>query len=341
MSMSAVRAGQLFELAAAAGPGLAADPKEYRERLAACQDELPEAIRWFIGIGDAGSAVAMAANLHGFWLERSQVLGRELSAAVLAMPEAARTARYAELKVGWAGFVFFTGLPAGEAYESALAAASERGDAASEVGALVGRGRVAVRDGRWDDLRAAALVALDVAKATGDRALQRGPLHCLAGAARVTGDYPQARKWYWESIEISNALGLVTRVPGEYHNLGWVELQSGDVAAAERMFRLALDGAREFGLAVVLPYCVFDFAALAITRGALERGAVLAAAAQAAREASDMAPMPDEELQFGPSLRTLREQLDPGRLAELTRRGRELSLDAALSLADHGETVID
>jgi hypothetical protein len=83
---------------------------------------------------------------------------------------AARTARYAELKVGWAGFVFFTGLPAGEAYESALAAARERGDAASEVGALVGRGRVAVRDGRWDDLRAAALVALDVAKATGDRA---------------------------------------------------------------------------------------------------------------------------------------------------------------------------
>jgi hypothetical protein len=52
-------------------------------------------------------------HLHGFWLERSQLLGRELSAAVLAMPEAARTARYAELKVGWAGFVFFTGLPRG------------------------------------------------------------------------------------------------------------------------------------------------------------------------------------------------------------------------------------
>jgi len=133
----------------------------------------------------------------------------------------------------------------------------------------------------------------------------------------------------------------VTQVPGEYHNLGWVELQSGDVAAAERMFRLALDGARDFGLAVVLLYCVFDFAALAITRGALGRGAVLAAAAQAALDAPDMAPMPDEELQFGPSLRTLREQLDPGRLAELTRRGRELSLDAALSLADHGETVIN
>jgi hypothetical protein len=88
---------------------------------------------------------------------------------------------------------------------------------------------------------------------------------------------------------------------------------------------------------------VFDFAALAITRGALdlERGVVVAAAAQAALDASDMAPMPDEELQFGPSLRTLREQLDPGRLAELTRRGRGLSLDAALSLADHGETVIN
>jgi tetratricopeptide (TPR) repeat protein len=157
----------------------------------------------------------------------------------------------------------------------------------------------------------------------------------------VTGDYPEARKWYWESIEISHALGLVTQVPGEYHNLGWVELQSGDVAAAERMFRLALDRARDFGLAVVLPYCVFDFAALAITRGALERGTVLAAAAQAALDASDMAPMPDEKLQSGPSLRTLREQLDLGRLAELTRRGRGLSLDAALSLADYGETVIN
>lgn len=59
-----------------------------------------------------------------------------------------------------------------------------------------------------------------------------------------------------------------------------------------------------------------DFAALAITRGALERGAVLAAAAQAAMDASDMAPTPDEELQFGPLRRTLHQQLAPERLAE-------------------------
>jgi hypothetical protein len=51
---------------------------------------------------------------------------------------------------------------------------------------------------------------------------------------------------------------------------------------------------------------------------------------------------PDDELEFGPPIRALGEQFDPGRpAAELTRRGREPRLDAVLSLADHSQTASD
>jgi tetratricopeptide (TPR) repeat protein len=195
------------------------------------------------------------------------------------------------------------------------------------------RGWPDVRIGRTgDDLRAAALEALDLAKATGDGAHQRAPVHALASAARMTGDYAEARRRYRESIEIGNALGMVSHAPSEYHNLGYVELHSGDLVAAERMFRLALDGARRSRLAFLLPYCVLDFAVLAIAQDAPERGAVLAAAAKAAFDASGVALDPDDALDYESAIRTLGERLDPERLAELTRRGRELPLDVALSL---------
>jgi hypothetical protein len=76
----------------------------------------------------------------------------------------------------------------------------------------------------------------------------------------MMGDYAEARRRYRESIDIGTALGMVSHAPPEYHNLGYVELHSGDVAAAGLMFGLALDGARRSGLAFLLPYCMLDFA---------------------------------------------------------------------------------
>jgi hypothetical protein len=95
------------------------------------------------------------------------------------------------------------------------------------------------------------------------------------------------------------------------------------------MFRQALNGARDPGLAYPLPNCVFDFAVLTITRGNLERGAVLAAAAQSALGASGMAPMPHDELEFGSAFKgraaapaaRWRHQPDPCRLRRRDRAG--------------------
>jgi len=333
MTMSAVEADRMFALAAQAGPQIAADPLEWAQLLSAHHDELSDTVRWFIATGNAEAAVEMAANLRRYWQAADQsVLGRDLCTAVLGMPTAPRAQRYAELRVWWARFVFSTGGPAGEAYESALAAARERGDTVNQVESLVGVARVAARDGRLNDIRTTALEALELAKTTGDGAHQRAPVHALAAAARMMGDYQEARERYQESIDIGNALGMSSHAPPEHHNLGYVELHSGNLDQAERMFELALHGVRRFGLASMLPYCVLDFGVLAIAQGAVERGAVLVAAAKAAFDRAGTSLDPDDHLELQAAVKLLSERIEAGRLATLSRRGEELSVEHALSM---------
>ncbi|HEX6448762.1 MAG TPA: tetratricopeptide repeat protein [Trebonia sp.] len=331
MAMSAAGADRMRALAAETGPVMATAPEAGIAELAVHHDELSEAVRWFIAAGDAAAAVGMVADLRPYWsIGGHAALARDLSGAALAMDTAPRVPRYVEAMTWRARFVFSTGGPADEAYASALQAAREAGDAVNQVECLVGLGRVAAREGRWDDLRSLALEALELARATGDGAHQRMPAHMLGGAAQMTGDLDEARQRYQESIEIGNAMGLVSHAAPEYHNLGYVELQSGDVAAAERLFRLSLAEARRYAITFLFPCSVLDFGALAVAHGEFERGAVLAAAAMSFFEESGTVPDPNDNLEYESVTRTLRDHLSADRLAALAKEGQDLTLDAAL-----------
>lgn len=333
LAMSAAEAGRMRALAAGTGPLIAAEPEERSAELAVHHDELSAAVRWFIAAGDAAAAVGMVADLRRYWFAGGHAaLARDLFGAALTMDTASQAPRYVEAMTWRGRFVFSTGGPAGEAYASALDAAREAGDTVSQVECLVGLGRVAARDSRWDDLRSFALEALELTKATGDGAHQRAPVHALAAAARMTGDLDEARRRYLESIEIGNALGMMSHAAPEYNNLGYVELHSGDVAAAERMFRLSLAGARRHAITELFPYCVLAFGVLAVARSEFERGAVLVAAAISFFAESGTVPDPDDNLEYESVIATLRDQLSPGRLAALTGGGQALALDAALEL---------
>ena len=96
------------------------------------------------------------------------------------------------------------------------------------------------------------------------------------------------------------------------------------------MFELALHGVRRFGLASMLPYCVLDFGVLAIAQGALERGAVLVAAAKAAFERAGTSLDPDD-LELQAAVKLLSERIEAGRRATLSRREEELSVEHALT----------
>jgi tetratricopeptide (TPR) repeat protein len=333
MVISQARAYQMRELAARSGSLMAVAPGEHSAELAAHHDELSEAVRSFITADDAVAAVDMVADLRGYWANGEHAeLARDLFDAALAMEGAPLVPRYAEAMVWRARFVFSVGGAADKAYALALDAARAADDQVSQVEALVGLGRVAARDGRWDDLRSVALEALELAKATGDGAHQRAPVHALAAAARMTGDLDEARRRYQESIEIGNALGMVSHAGPEYHNLGYVELHSGNLPEAERMFGLALTEARRHAMTHQLPYSVLAFAALSVARGEFERAAVLTATAMSYLEESGTALDPDDQQEYESVVRTLRDQLGADRMEALTREGQGLSPDAVFDL---------
>jgi len=332
--MSPIEAELMRALAAEAAPHLVSEPVDWNRRLAAHHDRLTAALRWFIASGDATAAVGMVADLRRYWFdERHHAEARDLSAAAVAMDEAPSASRYAEALMGWARFTFFTGHAAGDAYALALAAARAEGDTASEVECLSGLARVALRESRWDDVRRHAREALQIARSTGDGSLQRPPVHMLAAAARMTGDYEEARRRYAESIAIGEAMGMASHVPVEQHNLGYVELHCGNVADAERMFRMALDGAQRTGAMFLLPYCVLDFGILAVAQGDLERGAVLVTAAKASFDAAGVALDPDDDAEYQSVVQTLHDRFDADRWASLATHGQALSLEDAVALA--------
>jgi tetratricopeptide (TPR) repeat protein len=333
MGMSSVEAGRMRALAAEAEPHLVTEPVEWNRKLAAHHDRLTEALRWFITSGDATAAVEMVANLRRYWFdERHHAEARELSAAAVEMDGTPSAPRYAEAMMGWARFTFFTGRPAGEAYALALAAARAQGDAVSEVECLSGLARVALRGGRWDDVRRHAQEALQLARSTGDGSHQRVPVHMLAAAARMTGDYEEARRRYAESIAIGEAMGMASHVPCEHHNLGYVELHCGNVVDAEKMFRMALEGAQRTGATWLLPYCVLDFGILAVAQGDLKLGAVLVTAARSSFDAAGVALDPDDDAEYQSVVQALHDRLDADRLASLSTHGQALSLEDAVAL---------
>jgi hypothetical protein len=334
MGMSALEADRMRALAAEAEPHLVTEPVEWNRKLAAHHDRLTQALQWFIAGGDATAPVEMVANLRRYWFdERHHAEARDLSAAAVAMDRAPSAPRFAEAMMGWARFTFFTDRPAGDAYALALAAARGHGDVVSEVECLCGLSRVALRESRWDDVRRHAQEALHLARSTGEGSHQRTPVHMLAAAARMTGDYEEARRRYAESIAIGQAMGMASHVPGEHHNLGYVELHCGNVAAAEKMFRMALEGAQRTGATWLLPYCVLDVGILAVAQGDLDLGAVLVTAAKASFDSAGVALDPDDDAEYRSVVQALYDRLEADRLESLTRRGQALSLEDAVALA--------
>ncbi len=127
---------------------------------------------------------------------------------------------------------------------------------------------------------------------------------------RMEGDYAQARRYYEESQNLSRELGNAANVAGEHHNLGYVDLHSGELGGARRHFRQALEWVAANRDMYLLPYCIVDSAVLALSGGELVRAATLLASAQAVFAMAGAVPDPDDRVEIDACWRELESQLD-------------------------------
>jgi tetratricopeptide (TPR) repeat protein len=320
---------ELYALALEGGAQLATAPDEWLPRLEARRAELAGAIASLADAGDPRGAEMAAAAWRLWWLGGHLDDGRRLLERVVdADLPTTPGVRYALLSgLGTIAFRQGDNDDAERVFAAALDSADED---AQRVSALCDLSRVALRRGDFARVREHARRAYELADAVpGDAGLsaRRIPAHMLAAAARMEGDYVEARRYYEESRGISRELGRESAVAGEHHNLGYVDLHSGDLDGARRNFRTALEWVARTRELYLLPYCLVDSAVLAFHDGEPERAATLLGAARAIFDSTGAVPDPDDRVEIDRLGARLQGQ------AEAEARGRALDVDAALELA--------
>jgi tetratricopeptide (TPR) repeat protein len=200
--------------------------------------ELSDRAAQLVWAGRAEEALALVAATWRRWADAGDPAGgRAMLAPVLDASSDAVSRERALALYADGLFLFRLGEQAASRVrnEEALAVARAAGDAEIEAFALVGLSRVALRDGRYDDVVEIAAKARAVAAAAGPAATS-GPLHMQAAGTRLMPDYDRAADLYRESLELARSLGDEDMAAVELHNLGHVELHRGRVDEAERLF---------------------------------------------------------------------------------------------------------
>ncbi len=200
-----------------------------------------DAVRVLAQRGDAVSALELFGRAWRIWLTSSELFeGQGVGAAALAAPgwEEAPTWR-ARALYGDGLLAFRSGDDERSLRrnEEALNVARDAGDVRGECDALTGLARVALRDGRYDDVVALAGQGHEAAEAAADREAAAAPLHLQAAGVRLQGKYRAARELYLKSLTLNQELGNQAWQAMELDCLGWVELHLGHVAEAEVHFR--------------------------------------------------------------------------------------------------------
>jgi len=205
------------------------------------RDAVADAVREFAALGDAASALELVGRTWRAWLSHAELdEGSAIITTALAVPRE-RSAALWHVRVLCADGLF--AFRAGDqrrsraSNEKALETARQIRDVRGECDALTGLARVALRDGRHEEVVALARDAMDRATIAGDLEAGAAPLHLLAAGTRLLGDYTTARELYLESLELNREIGNVARISTELHNLGWVELHLDKVDEARTWFQ--------------------------------------------------------------------------------------------------------
>ena len=188
---------------------------------------------------------------------------------------------------------------------SDLDLAGIRGDTAGCVDALCMLARVALRDGRLDEVESRAVQAQRVADESSDRRLQRMPLHLRAVAARMAGHHQEARALYEQSIELNDELNEPLMAAAEHRNLAYVEIRVGDSLRARELFATARQRLAGLDSAVLAPYLIFDEATDAALDGDYASASVKLADADRAFREQGIVPDPDDAFEIADLRRRL------------------------------------
>lgn len=154
-----------------------------------------------------------------------------------------------------------------EPFEHALAIGREDG-LPEEVGAaLINLGIVAKKEGRYDDALAHYTQAIDIERELGHHMAVVRCLNNIAGVHMERNQWAEARPFMERGLQLCEHHRLDAMTPYLAFGLGAVQLELGDLGAAEKRLQQALDRARCAAIPVVALLAEANLARLAARRG--------------------------------------------------------------------------
>jgi hypothetical protein len=152
----------------------------------------------------------------------------------------------------------------------------------------------------------------------------------------MTGDPVGATALFRESLAHFRSSGQPAATVDGLVKLGHATRQQGQLDEATSSFVEGLDLARCIGYRHGVTGALAGMAALALSRGALDRAARLCGAAEALLEISRRLD-PDEYVLYERTIANLRAALDPATLAACWAEGRVMMLEEAIAYALAGD----
>ncbi|GIM94800.1 tetratricopeptide repeat protein [Paractinoplanes toevensis] len=168
------------------------------------------------------------------------------------------------------------------------------GDVPGELAAVCMLARACIRRHDFAAAEQLARRGRRLAESRPDRNLLQTPLHIQAAVARMSGDLTSARALYRESIQLNESIGEPRMAIMERHNLGYVELHLGDVAAAHDLFTAARTQALRLGYTDQLAEMALGAAVVSCAGGDPERAASLLGASDKDYDNHGRIPDPDD-----------------------------------------------
>jgi non-specific serine/threonine protein kinase len=311
------------------------DQKTWTARLARDHDRIRETLQWLLDHDpDAGldMAVALPDYWHnqGEWAEGQAWLEKLLSAA----PNVPAQLRARALS-GISGMAFRQGdnETARQRAQEALSIARTSEDVRLMVDALTRLSRVGLRDNDPHQTILLCNEAMTLAGRIGDEELTLAPLHCMAEATRMKGDFEGARELYRRSLELNRKRSDELSIGVETTNLAAVEMHFGDVEAASRLWRESLQLAHRIQNRYLFPYPVAGLGEAAAASQAWERAALLLGAASGLFKASGGVMDPADVPAFDEAVARTRANLQPGVFEAAWSRGEAMTAEDLVGFA--------
>jgi tetratricopeptide (TPR) repeat protein len=250
------------------GRPIAKDIPEWLDSIIINQSSLPEAVKYFLEMGQLDEAYELSANVWRIWvLEHKEKEGRIFLNTVLGKKNFPET-RYGALTLYGDGLLAYRLGDTDASRESnneALGIANKINNKEAQGLALLGLCRVEFSESNFEQSHDLAVKSIDLLKQLGP-SYKQGVLNFAAQSAQAIGNLNEAENLFRQSLELNKQINDETMFTVDLHNLGHVEVKLGKVDEAEIHFneceKLSADPSDTFSLAMNL----FNKATIAYAR---------------------------------------------------------------------------